>query len=200
MNFSFSGFIYQILIDPILSGLHQSIIEHVEPSHRVIDIACGTGSLAMALSFRAMHVTGIDMSGDMITTANRSIRKKDIKNIKFELRDASDLSQYKNHEFDIAVTSMSVHQFDANLALKIIAEMRRVASKVIIVDYNYPMPRGFSRSLAYAIESFAGGDHYRNFRIYIRNEGIHWFTDKSDLSIESELVRGNGVFVVVVGQ
>lgn len=200
MNFSLSGFIYQIFIDPILSRLHTSIIENIEPSHRVIDIACGTGSLAMAISCKAMHVKGIDLSGEMITMAKRSIRKKGIENINFELRDASDLSHYKDNEFDIAVTSMSVHQFEADLAVKIITEMRRVASKVIIVDYNYPMHRGLSRSLVYAIESFAGGDHYRNFRIYIRNEGIHWFTDQSGLSIESELVRGNGVFVVVVGQ
>jgi SAM-dependent methyltransferase len=200
MNFSLSGFIYQIFIDPFLSRLHKSIIENIEPSHRVIDIACGTGSQAIAIAGKAKHVTGIDLSDKMIATANRSARRSRVSNVKFELNDASDLSKYKDHEFDIAVTSMAIHQFEAELAVKIITEMRRIASKVIIVDYNYPMHKGFSRSVVWGIERFAGGDHYRNFRIYIRNEGIHWFTDRLGLSIEAELVRGNGVFVVVVGQ
>jgi len=134
----------------------------------------------------------------MIASAAVTALKRGIENVQFELRDASDLSIYKDHEFDIAVTSMAVHQFDADLAVRILTEMKRIASKVIIVDYNFPIPGGFYRSLVYSIERIAGGDHWRNFRVYMRREGIHHFTEAAGITVKSEVVRGNGVFLIMV--
>jgi len=198
MNFSLKGFFYQVLIDPILSKLHESIISNIDKSQRVIDIACGTGSLSLAVAEKALHVTGIDLSKEIIGTANRSAAKRDAENVKFEYQDASDLSCFKNNEFDIAMTSMAIHQFDAELAIRIMLEMKRISSTIIIVDYNYPMPKGSSRSIAYGIEWLAGGDHYRNFRKYMKKGGLHTFLNESGLTIKSEIIRGNGVFVIVV--
>jgi len=198
MNFSFSGFIYQVLIDPILSRFHDTILENIDSSHRVIDVACGTGSLSLALAGKARSVTGIDLSEEMIGTASRSAKRRGITNVSFELRDASHLTEFKKDEFDVAVTTMAIHQFDAELAVKILSEMKRIASKVVIVDYNHPMPKGFSRSLAYGIERIAGGDHYRNFAVYMKKEGMSYFTERSGLLINSQHVRGNGVFLVSV--
>jgi len=198
MDFSLSTFFYKILIDPILSSLHESVIVNIEPYHRVIDVACGTGSQAMSIAGKAEYVTGIDLSEEMIASAAVTALKRGIENVQFELRDASDLSIYKDHEFDIAVTSMAVHQFDADLAVRILTEMKRIASKVIIVDYNFPIPGGFYRSLVYSIERIAGGDHWRNFRVYMRREGIHHFTEAAGITVKSEVVRGNGVFLIMV--
>ncbi len=200
MGFSFGGFVYQLLIDPILSRLHDPILENIESHHRVLDIACGTGSLSCAIAEKAYSVTGIDLSEEMIVTALRSARRKDLTNITFELRDASSLSHYRDNEFDIAITSMAVHQFDAELAVKIVSEMKRIAQEVIIVDYNYPMPEGFARNIAFGIERIAGGDHYRNFRFYMNNGGIKYFTNHSGLKAISETVRGSGVFLISVLQ
>jgi SAM-dependent methyltransferase len=198
MNYYFKGFFYQAFIDPILSKLHDSIRENTASDDRVIDIACGTGALSMAIAGNVLHVTGIDLSNDIIHTANRSAGKRKIKNVIFEARDASDLSCYKDGEFDVAVTSMAIHQFDADLAINILSEMRRISKKIIITDYNCPMPKGTSRSLAYGIERLAGGDHYRNFRLYMKSGGITSFTKQCGLTIKSEAKRGNGVFTVVV--
>lgn len=198
MKFSFSGFFYQILIDPILARLHDSVLMNIESSSHVIDVACGTGSQAIAIARKARHVTALDLSEDMIGTATRSAQREGIENINFLLHDASDLSAYNTHEFDIAVTSMAIHQYEADLAVAILGEMKRIASKVIILDYNYPMPKGLSRSIAFGIERFAGGDHYRNFMTFNKKEGIRWFLDKSGLTVKSTLVRGNGVFQIVV--
>jgi SAM-dependent methyltransferase len=198
MNFSVKAFFYQIFIDPILSRLHKSISEYIKSSDRVIDIACGTGSLSMALSGKAMHVTGIDLSEEMIAAAMRSVRKTGIKNVIFQTRDASDMADYKDQEFDVAITSMAVHQFDAQLAAEILMEMKRIARKVIIVDYNHPMPRGFSRAVAYGIEMIAKGDHYRNFRVYMDKGGINYFINQAGLFLESRIIKGDGVFVIGV--
>ena len=148
----------------------------------------------MQLQEKARSVTGIDLSEEMIGTALRSARRKNLTNVTFELRDASSLSHYKENEFDIAVTSMAVHQFDAELAVKIISEMKRIALTVIIVDYNYPMPEGLARNLAFGIERIAGGDHYRNFKFYMRNGGhqsicISSFRAEGEIS-DSQRKRG----------
>jgi hypothetical protein len=65
---------------------------------------------------------------------------------------------------------MAVHQFSEELAVRILTEMKRIASHVIIADYNSPMQRGFSRSLACLIESLAKA--YNNFRNYMSGGGL----------------------------
>jgi len=198
MNISLKGLFYQILIDPILSKLHNGITTNIDFSDRIIDIACGTGSLSLAIAKKAEFVTGIDLSEEIIATAKRTAKRQAVHNVKFENHDASDLSCYKDKEFDVALTSMAIHQFDSELAIRILAEMKRISSKQIIVDYNYPMPKGFSRSIAYGIEKLAGGDHYRNFRVYMGKGGIQYFLSESGLAEKSSIIRGNGVFVIIV--
>lgn len=196
MPFSPKALIYQALIDPILAKLHSTVIEHVRPAQQVLDIACGTGALALALAQKAGKVTGIDLSDELIAAARKTARRRGVSNVTFEVRDAADLTCYADHSFDIAVTSMAIHQFEAGLALKILAEMKRIAQRLIIVDYNHHVPRGWGRSAAWGIEALAGGDHYRNFRIYMQLGGLHYFTRQAGLKIRSEVLRGGGVFVV----
>jgi len=198
MHFSFQGSFYKLLLDPVLSGLHRCVVENTEPAQQVMDVACGTGSLSMAIARKAKNVIGIDLSEDMIITARRGASKKGINNIQFEIRDASEMSVYKDRQFDVAVTSMAVHQYNADLAIKILAGMNRIASEVIIADYNHHMPRGYGRRVAWSIERLAGGDHYRNFRNYMQKGGIHWFAGEAGLTIRSEVTKNAGVFVVAV--
>jgi len=198
MRFSLQGYFYKLLIDPVLSGLHRCVVENTEPTQQVIDVACGTGSLSIAIARKAKNVIGIDLSEDMIITARRGASKKGINNIQFEIRDASEMSVYKDRQFDVAVTSMAVHQYNADLAIKILAGMNRIASEVIIADYNHHMPRGYGRRVAWSIERLAGGDHYRNFRNYMQKGGIHWFAGEAGLTIRSEVTKNAGVFVVAV--
>lgn len=198
MEFSASGFIYQTLIDPLLAGLREDVLLYIRPSDRIIDVACGTGALSLSLAGKAFHVTGADLSNDMIVTAARSARKKGIMNVHFMVHNASRLSDLKDHKFDVAVTSMAIQQFEEELAVQVIIGMRTIASKIIIADYNYPMPEGIPRWLAYTIEKLAGGDHYRNFMNFMKKGGIPHFAKRAGLTIASESVRSIGVFRTVV--
>jgi SAM-dependent methyltransferase len=198
MGFNLKGFLYRIFIDPMLSGIRIGVTGNISRDNRIIDIACGTGTLAIAMAKTGKSVTGFDFDKELISYASRRITGKNINNVQFRIQDASDMSAYHDKEFDVAVTTMAVHQFEPDLAIKIIGEMKRVASKVIIADYNHPMPYSLFRSLAFGIEKSAGGDHYCNFRNYIASGGIKYFTDAAGLTIRSSETRGNGVFVVVV--
>ena len=196
MNFSIKGFLYKLLIDPLLASVRASIIKRTGHAARVIDVACGTGSLAFEIADKVSEVTAIDLDEDLISYASKRAARRGAGNIHFETRDASDLSIYPDNQFDIAVTSLSVHQFEAQLAVKILSEMKRIAVKVIIADYNYPLPQNLSGKVANGIERLAGGDHYRNFCNYMNSGGLEYFTGKAGLGIKSERIRGNGVFVV----
>jgi len=196
MGWSFKGMLYQLLIDPLISGLRTSVAVHVGPSDRVIDVACGTGALTMAMAGRAAHVTGIDLSEDMIITARRTAARRGITNVTLALHDASDLSCYADNEFDVAVASMAMHQFEAGLAVKILAEMDRIARRVIIADYNCPMRRNLPAASAWSIEYMAADDHYRNFSIYMQNGGMPWLAGRAGLNMEAVEIRGGGVFAV----
>ena len=197
MVVSLNGFLYQTFIDPLINGLRRSITAMIGPDEAVIDIACGTGALAVAMAAHAGEVTGIDLSEDMIITANHVAQKKKIKNISFELKDAEDLSCYHDNRFDVAVASMAMHQFDPEVAAKVLSEMKRIANRVIIADYNCPMNPGPAAWLAWSIERAAGGDHYRNFRKYNQRGGFSRLAEETGLHIESTEVRGLGVFVIV---
>lgn len=198
MYFSFNTFLYKLLIDPILSGLREGITEFVSPCNKVIDVACGTGALSVMMARKADHVTGIDNSAEMINAARRSAVRKGISNADFQLVDASALSQYADRMFDIAVTSMAIHQFNTEVALKILSELKRIAPLILIADYNHHMPSGWGSRTAWGIERLAGGDHYRNFRNYMHKGGIHWFVRESGLKIRKEYIRGGGVFIIAV--
>ena len=198
MNLSLNALIYTLFIDPLLSGLREAVYDKVPDSASVIDLACGTGKLAMYISGKAGQVTGIDLDEKLIKFAYSRAKIKGLSNLTFKVQDATDLSAYPIGEFDIAVTSMAVHQFKEDLAINILREIKRITGKVIIADYNCPMPSGFSKSFAYGIESIVKGDHHRNFMNYMSRGGISWFAGSAGLTIQSSEIRGNGVFTVAV--
>jgi ubiquinone/menaquinone biosynthesis C-methylase UbiE len=200
MGFYCKGIIYNAVIDPMLDRLQRSVVERVSAADRVVDIACGPGTLALALAGRASSVTAIDIEEDLIKYGAARAKKRGITNVDFRVLDASDLSCFTDNEFDVAVTSMAIHQFEPELAIKILIEMKRIARRVIIADYNCPMNPGIYRSLAYGIERFAGGDHYRNFRNYMSVGGMEYFASEAGLSIESSSIRGKGVLKTVSGK
>lgn len=188
---------YDLFIDPLLAGLKRSVANKVPAGTSVIDVACGHGSLAMTLAARAGNVTGIDLDSDLIRYATEQAAKLKTDNINFIVHDAASLSEFADRQFDIAVTSMAIHQFDGNTAVAVLREMKRIAVKVIIADYSCPMPPGFPRAVAYSIERMARGNHWRNFRKYMATGGLEFFTKSADLTVLNKTVRGNKVFVIV---
>ena len=76
----------------------------------------------------------------------------------------------QDKEFDVSCTSMAIHQFQLETAKKILQEMTRISKNIIVLDYNYPVPRNFYGFAAKTIESMAGKEHHRNFKTYIKHQ------------------------------
>jgi len=196
MGVSIKGFFYRVFIDPLINGLRRRVASMILPDEKVIDIACGTGALSLAMARHASHVTGIDLSEDMITTGRHMAQKRQASNVSFGMLDATDLSCFPDHSFDVAVSSLAMHQFDPETGVKVLREMSRIAKRIIIADYHCPMRTGPAAWLVWSIECAARGDHYRNFRKYISRDGINRLAAEAGLTIVSREERGEGVFMI----
>ena len=196
MGFSVKGFFYRVFIDPLISGLRRRVASMILPGEKVIDIACGTGALSLAMTRSAGHVTGIDLSEDMITTARRTSQRRRVSNVSFSLLDATDLSCFPDLSFDVAVSTLAMHQFDPETGARVLGEMSRLAKRIIIADYNCPMRKGPAAWLSWSIERAARGDHYRNFRFYMARGGLVRLAADAGLAITTTEERGEGVFVI----
>lgn len=197
MVVSLKGFLYRILIDPLTIPIRGGVQSLIRPGSSILDVACGTGALSLALAAKARLVTGIDLSEDMVVTARQAAIRRKIGNSTFKVLDATDLSLYSDNCFDVAVTSLSMHQFDRNIALKVLSEMSRVSKRIIIADYNWPLDRRPAGILAWIIEWIAGGEHYRNFRSYMKSGGIKSLAEEAGLKVAGFKIRGQGVFAIM---
>ena len=57
--------------------------DHLQPRAEVLEIGCGTGSLALALSSHAGHIHAIDISAEMIKIAEQKKADQGVANVTF---------------------------------------------------------------------------------------------------------------------
>lgn len=80
------------------------------PIDLALDVATGTGFTAVALAPRVKHVTGIDVTNEMLGQARRLAREDGISNVDFELGDALSMD-FPDGSFDIVTTRRATHHF-----------------------------------------------------------------------------------------
>lgn len=108
---------------------------------QVLDIATGTGDLAIAIAknIPQCNIIGADISENMLEIGQQKIKKKNLnQQIKLELGDSEQL-KYTDGFFDAVVVAFGVRNYeDLNLGL---LEMNRVTKKngrVYILEFSKP--------------------------------------------------------------
>jgi SAM-dependent methyltransferase len=190
------GLQYRLLIDPFLDRVHSRAAAMIEPGARVIDIACGNGTLALKMAKHAQHVTGIDLSEGSLQFARKRAWKFRLENTEFLLQDANDLSAFSNLPFDVATISMAIHQFSPETGLHILQQLKKISRSVVIIDYAFPQPRNFNGFIVRSIERIAGKEHFAHFRAYQRGGGIPGILHRLGLSASNEVVSNSRIFTI----
>ncbi len=131
----------------------------------------------MKYAAKASRVTAIDLSDSKLEFARRLAAKRKNENITFIEMDATDLSRFRDAEFDIATVSMAIHQFRTETGIELLKALRRIAKKVLIADYQSPLPGGFPGGITRLIEWMAGQEHNSCFRAYLANGGLPGITE-----------------------
>lgn len=101
----------QAMIDRVLEPVSQAILEAaaVEPGERVIDVGCGSGSLALAVAAAGGRVTGLDISRPFVDHA--AARARDLgADVDFVLADAQD-HDFGAARFDAALSRFGIMFF-----------------------------------------------------------------------------------------
>lgn len=108
---------------------------------RVLDIATGTGDLAILINkiLKPETIIGCDISEGMMQVAQKKCKARGITNIKFEKEDCTALS-YPDESFDAVTSSFGVRNFQE--LEKAIGEMYRVLRKdghLVILELSSPV-------------------------------------------------------------
>lgn len=74
----------------------------VDPGERVLDVATGTGNLAIPAARAGARVTGVDIAPNLVTQAKARAAAEGL-DVRFDVGDAEDLP-YDDESFDIAVS------------------------------------------------------------------------------------------------
>lgn len=193
-----SGIFYGTIVDPLLTPLRKHITSQIRSGEKVIDIACGTGAQIFEISNIAGKVVGVDLSESMIAWAKKTAKKQNINNVEFVVSDATNLKEFADKSFDVATMSLALHQFLPELHSAILNEMKRLANRIIVIDYAVPIPNNYIGIGSRVAEFLAGREHNRNFKKYCKLGGLNQILPENNLTIKKSRLFAKGAFRVVV--
>jgi ubiquinone/menaquinone biosynthesis C-methylase UbiE len=121
-------------------------LARLERGNSVLDIGCGTGSLAIAAARHvgptgAVH--GIDASPPMIARASRKAAKAGA-DVLFQLAAAESLP-FPDGRFDVVLSTLMLHHLPRSVRQQCVSEIKRVlkpGGRVLAVDFTLSRQRG----------------------------------------------------------
>jgi ubiquinone/menaquinone biosynthesis C-methylase UbiE len=154
----------------------QPVKEILADCRSILDIGCGTGSMASALRDSSYQVTGVDASLGMLRQANNLISPETTSCV---FSDVNSGLPFVAKGFDVCLASYVAHGLKAPQRLALYAEMRRLAVKIVIIhDYTD------KRSLITNIVEWGEGGDYFNFIKVVQGELRDFFGNLQVIPVE----------------
>lgn len=136
---------YDLLIALLTLGRERRFRERLldlarlQPGESVLDIGCGTGTLAIAAKRRvgaSAVVRGIDASPEMVARAKRKATRAGM-DVAFEVAQAQSLP-FPDAQFDVVLSTVMLHHLRKTARVQAVGEARRVlkpGSRLFAVDF-----------------------------------------------------------------
>ena len=131
--------VYDPLNSVMTVGMHQrwrersAELARVGPGSRALDVACGTGDLAIALRERGADVVGVDFAEKMLEIARRKEPA-----IEFRAGDALALD-FPDDSFDAATVGFGARNFaDLDQGLREMARVVKPGGRVVVLEITTP--------------------------------------------------------------
>ena len=137
-----------------LTKIKQQIAEHTHSGNQVLDLGCGTGTLAQMCIERGAIVTGIDANSGMLAVANKNSPYTNFLNISLSNLDEN----LEDESFDIVLSTLAFSELTRMERIHVLKQIKRVLKsegKVLIGDEIIP-------------EKFLSKCFYYAFRIPMR--------------------------------
>jgi demethylmenaquinone methyltransferase/2-methoxy-6-polyprenyl-1,4-benzoquinol methylase len=117
----------------------------------ILDVATGTGDLAVsALRLHPAHISGIDISREMLKIAEKKFRDKGLSGKVDLIQGRSESIPFRDNSFDIAMVAFGVRNFSD--PLKGLMEMQRVLKKggvIMILEFSRPAAFPFKQLFSF---------------------------------------------------
>ena len=131
--------VYDVMNSVMTAGLHHrwreraADLTRVGPGAKALDVATGTGDLAIELASRGAEVTGSDFSPGMLDVARRKAPE-----LRWEQGNALDLP-YEDNQFDAATVGFGARNFsDLQQGLREMARVVRPGGRVVVLEITTP--------------------------------------------------------------
>ncbi len=142
------AFLYDVLANVLFLGREGALREMtvdlagLKPGESVLDVGCGTGTLALAAKRRVgpgVDVFGIDASPEMIARAQARSKKRSA-GVAFR-QAAVERLPFLDGQFDVVLSSLMLHHLPDDIRARAFTEIRRVlkpTGRFLAVDYRPP--------------------------------------------------------------
>ena len=127
-----------------------------------LDVATGTGHVALALAPHVRRVYGLDLTREMLDQARRITAERDVMNVEWVLGDAMRLP-FADETFDLYTVRAAPHHFaDVDHFLREAYRVLRPGRHAVFVDCAPPTP---AREVLHEVEKRRDPSHVRSMTV-----------------------------------
>jgi ubiquinone/menaquinone biosynthesis C-methylase UbiE len=173
-------------------------LARIQPGEQVLDVGCGTGTLAMEVSRRVGRegsVVGVDPSIEQIARARSKAVQCNVP-VEFQIGVIEHLA-FPDQTFDVVLSTLMMHHLPAPLKRQGLAEITRVlkpGGRLIIADFKPKKERK-----GQAARFHAGGSSMQDLAAMVADAGFEQLGTEEMLPLRFSAFPGAGIICAYKG-